>query len=67
MNRKRIVIGTGLFAGAIALVTVARHCRRLLSERVSAGSSCAPAACRPAATGAQPDGEQGRESPALAA
>ena len=67
MNRKRIVIGIGLFAAGIALVTAARHCLRLMSERANAGPSCLPAACRPGATPSSPDEEQDRESPALAA
>ena len=67
MNRKRIVIGIGLFAAGIALVTAARHCRRLMSERANAGPSCPPAACRPGATAPRPNREQDSESPALAA
>ena len=67
MNRKRIVIGTGLFAAGIALVTAARHCRRLMSERAGRSLSCLPAACRPGATAPSPDGEPNREPPALAA
>jgi hypothetical protein len=67
MNRKRIVIEIGLFAAGIALATAARHCRRLMSERANAGPSCLPAACRPGASAPCPAGEQGRESPALAA
>jgi hypothetical protein len=67
MNRKRIVIGIGLFAAGTALATAARHCRRLMSEGANAGPSCLPADCRPGPTAARPGGEQDRESPAIAA
>jgi hypothetical protein len=69
MNRKRIVIGIGLFAAGIALVTAVRHCRRLMSERAGAGagSSCVPESCRPCPTAPRPDEEQDRASSALAA
>lgn len=67
MNRKQIVIGTGFFAAGTALVTAARHCRRVMSERANAGPSCLAAACRPGATAPRRDDEPNRESPALAA
>jgi hypothetical protein len=67
MNRKRIVIGIGLFAGGIAMVACARHCRRVMSERGGAGHSCLPASRRPRGIARRSDEDRGHELPALAA
>jgi hypothetical protein len=47
MNRKRLVVGVGLFVAAIALVIGARHCLRAMREHRGVGQRLLEA-CRPA-------------------
>jgi hypothetical protein len=67
MNRKRIVIGIGLLAAGIALVTCARHCRRMMSERGGVGHSCLPASSRSRGSAQRSDEDRAHELAALAA
>ena len=67
MNRKRLVIGIGVFGAAIAMVTCVRHCRRMMSERGATGQNSLMECCGPARRARHTRDQQRPVSPALAA
>jgi hypothetical protein len=66
MNGKRLVIGTGLVAAAIALTACVRHHRRAMGER-GVGQLGSSAACRPADCAQRRDHDRHQAAPTLAA
>jgi hypothetical protein len=66
MNRKRLVIGTGLVAATTAVSACMRRHRRAMGER-SVRQLGSLAACRPADCARRRDHDRHQETPALAA
>ena len=67
MNRKRLVMGVGLFAAAIALVIGMRHCLRAMREHGGVGQRRLSETCRPADCMRRRDHDRDQEAAALAA
>jgi hypothetical protein len=67
MDRKRLVIGIGLFATAIALVTCVKHCLRAMSKHGAAHQQSRLGACNPADCILRSERDQHQEAAALAA
>ena len=67
MDRKRLVIGVGLFAAAIAMVIGLRRCLRAMHEHGGFGQRRPPEACRPADCMRRLDHDRDQEAAALAA
>lgn len=63
MDRKRLVIGLGLFAVAIGV----RHCLRAMREHGGVGQRRLSEACRPADCMRRRDHDRDQEAAALAA
>lgn len=67
MNRKRLVLGVGLFAAGSALLIGMRHCLRAMREHGRVGQRRLSEACRPADCMRRPDHDRKQEAAALAA
>lgn len=64
---KRLVIGAGLFAAAVAPVIGVRHCLRAMREHGGVGQRRLSAACRPADCMRRRDHDRDQEAAAIAA
>ena len=67
MNRKRLVIGIGLFVAAIAATTCVRYCLDAMRQHRGFGQRRALDARRPAARMRSRDRDRDQEAAALAA
>ena len=67
MYRKRLVIGVGLFAAAVAPVVGMRHCLRAMREHGGIGQRHLSEACRPADCMRRRGHDRDQEAAALAA